>query len=128
MSVDTLVQGWNARDGAMVASAFTPDGMRIEFARPGARLEGRDAIAGQVEAYCTAVPDCALDVRARLDNGTTAIVEWTFSGTHTGDIPGLAATGRDVSLPGISVYHLRDGLLTEERVYWDAATLFGLMD
>ncbi len=128
MSVTRLVGGWNARDGGIVASAFTPDGVRIEFARPGARLEGREAIAGQVAAYCTAVPDCSLDVRGLQDDGATAVLEWTFAGTHTGDIPGLAATGREVSLPGVSIYQIRDGLLAEERVYWDAATLFGLME
>lgn len=128
MSVKRLVEGWNGRDGEVVASAFTPDGVRIEFARPGARLEGREAIAGQVVAYCTAVPDCTLDVRGLQEYGDSAVLEWTFVGTHTGEIPGLAPTGREVSLPGVSIYRVRDGLLAEERVYWDAATLFGLME
>ena len=60
--------------------------------------------------------------------GGTAILEWTYRGTHTGDIPGLEASGREISLPGVSVLRLRDGLVEEERVYWDAATLFGLME
>lgn len=128
MSVQGLIDGWNARDGARVAAAFTPDGVRVEFAKPGARLEGRDAIAIQAGAYITAVPDCALDVRGLHEHDGTAVLEWTYRGTHTGDIPGLDASGRDISLPGISVYRLRDGLIEEERVYWDAATLFGLME
>lgn len=128
MSVQALIDGWNSRDGEQVATAFTPDGVRVEYAKPGARLEGRDAIIGQVQAYVTSVPDCVLDVRGLIEQGDTATLEWTFRGTHTGDIPGLEATGRDISLPGVSVYRLRDGLIEEERVYWDAATLFGLME
>jgi steroid delta-isomerase-like uncharacterized protein len=128
MSVQALIDGWNARDGRRVADAFTEDGVRIEYAKPGARLEGREAIAGQATAYMTAVPDCALDVRGLEVDGDRAVLEWTYRGNHTGDIPGLAATGRAVDLPGVSVYRLRDGLIAEERVYWDAATLYGLMD
>jgi steroid delta-isomerase-like uncharacterized protein len=128
MSVQALIDGWNARDGGAVAAAFTPDGVRVEYARPGARLEGRDAIAAQAQAYMTAVPDCVLDVRGVVEHDGGATLEWTYRGTHTGDIPGLDATGRDISLPGVSVYTLRDGLVAEERVYWDAATLYGLME
>ncbi len=45
MSLKTLVDGWNSRAGEKVAAAFTPDGVRVECAKPGARLEGRQAIA-----------------------------------------------------------------------------------
>jgi steroid delta-isomerase-like uncharacterized protein len=128
MSVQILIDGWNSREGTRVAEAFTPDGVRVEYARPGARLEGREAIAAQAQAYMTAVPDCVLDVRGLIEHDGSATLEWTYRGTHTGDIPGLEATGRDISLPGVSVYRLRDGLIEEERVYWDAATLFGLME
>ena len=62
MSVKALIDGWNSREGGNVAAAFTPDGVRIEFAKPGARLEGREAIAAQAGAYMTAVPDCVLDI------------------------------------------------------------------
>jgi steroid delta-isomerase-like uncharacterized protein len=128
VSVQALIDGWNARDGEKVAAAFTPDGVRVEYAKPGARLEGRDAIAAQAQAYMTAVPDCVLDVRGLEEREGTATLEWTYRGNHTGDIPGLAASGREIELPGVSVYRLDGGLIAEERVYWDAATLYGLMD
>ena len=128
MSVQALIDGWNARDGTRIADAFTPDGVRVEYARPGARLEGRDAIAAHVQNNMTAIPDCVLDVHGLTEQGDTATLEWTFRGTHSGDTPGLEATGREISLPGVSVYRLRDGLIEEERVYWDAATLLGLME
>jgi steroid delta-isomerase-like uncharacterized protein len=76
----------------------------------------------------TAVPDCVLDVRGLEEGGGTATLEWTYRGHHTGDIPDLPASGRDIELAGVSVCRLEDGLITEEHVYWDAATLYGLMD
>ena len=123
MVTPMLEAAWNARSGAAVARAFTPDGVRVEYALPGARLEGREAIAAHAEAYVRAVPDCRLEIRGAAEDGDLAVVEWTFRGTHTGDLPGLPAQGEEVALDGVSVCAMAGGLIREERVYWDAATL-----
>src|SRR5438094_7085203 len=104
MQIPALEVAWNARSGTDVARAFTPDGVRIEYALPGARLVGREAIAVQAQAYIDAVPDCRLEVRGAREcaDGTT-VVEWTFRGTHHGDLPGLPAQGEEVALDGVSV-------------------------
>lgn len=120
---DRLRDAWRARDGDAVAALFTPDGVRREWALPGARLAGREAISQHVRGYMEAVPDCSLVVRDAFGDGERLLIEWTFTGTHTGDLPGLPARGERLELPGVSVCTLRDGLLAEERVYWDAATM-----
>lgn len=124
MSVEKLIEGWNARSGRAVAEAFAPDGVRVEYAQPGARLEGRDAIAAQAQAYIDAVPDCVLDVHSfRKDAEGGAMLEWTFRGTSSGVVPGLPANGEAVVLRGVAVYDMDGGLIREERVYWDSAAL-----
>lgn len=114
---------WNTRDSDAFAALFVDDGVRHEWALPGTRVVGRDAISIHVRAYMDAVPDCALDIRSVLECDDRMILEWTFLGTHAGDLPGLPAAGEAVALPGVSVCDVREGLLLEERVYWDAATL-----
>lgn len=124
MTIPKLESAWNARSGGAVAGAFTPDGVRVEYALPGARLTGRDAIATHTQAYIDAMPDCVLEIRGVSENSQGAItVEWTFRGTHTRDLPGLPARGEDVALDGVSVCQMEGELIREERVYWDAATL-----
>jgi steroid delta-isomerase-like uncharacterized protein len=127
MSVEKLIDGWNARSGRAVADAFAPDGVRWELALPGARLEGREAIAAQAQAYIDAVPDCVLDVHAlRFDDQGGAMLEWTFRGASAGAVPGLPGKGEPVELRGVAVYDLeggRGGAIREERVYWDSATM-----
>ena len=59
---------------------------------------------------------------------TRPTVKWTFRGTHTGDIPGFPAKGEAIHLDGVSVLVMDGELVKEERVYWDAATLFGLLE
>jgi steroid delta-isomerase-like uncharacterized protein len=124
MGMPQLEAAWNARQGAAVANAFTADGVRIEYALPGARLEGRPAIATHVQAYIDACPDCRLEVRSMAESQTGAVTfEWTFRGTHTRDLPGLPAAGEEIALQGVSVCTMEGELIREERVYWDAATL-----
>jgi steroid delta-isomerase-like uncharacterized protein len=124
MTVPRLAEAWNARSGEAVAQAFAPDGVRVEYALPGARLEGRAAIAAHTQGYVHALPDCVLEIRGVSEGGDgTVTVEWTFRGTHTGDLPGLPARGEQVALEGVSVCRMDGALIREERVYWDAATL-----
>lgn len=122
--IPRLEEAWNARSGEAVSEAFAPDGVRLEYALPGARLEGRDAIAAHTQGFITAVPDCKLEIRGITEGqGGDVTVEWTFKGTHTRDLPGLPARGEPVALDGVSVCRMDGDLITEERVYWDAATL-----
>lgn len=124
MTIPALEAAWNAHDGRRVADAFAEGGVRVEYALPGARLEGREAIAAQADAYIRAMPDCRLEIRHVLESGERDVtVEWTFRGTHTDDLPGLPARGEEVVLDGVSVCRMEGNLIAEERVYWDAATL-----
>jgi len=128
MPMNKLLDGWNARKGTAVASAFTPQGVRIEIAKPGARLEGRDAIAAHTDGYFHVFSEFVLEDRGVSREGDTVTFEWTALGNHTGDMPGFPASGRPVSLTGVSVCTMEGDLIAEERVYWDSATLYGLMD
>jgi len=49
-------------------------------------------------------------------------MEWTMSGTHKGDFPGLPATGkRFSSIRGATIVELKDGKIIRCSDYWDAA-------
>ena len=124
MALTRLQQAWNGRSGESVAQAFTPDGVRIEYALPPGRFEGREAIAEHAQNSVNALPDCSLEIHkeTRGEDGTVT-VEWTWKGTHTGEMPGWPAGGEQVELRGVSVCEMAGDLIREERVYWDTATL-----
>lgn len=57
------------------------------------------------------------------------VTQWVFSGTHETTIeppifhPPLKATGRTISIRGVSFYDIKDGLIERETLYIDLATL-----
>jgi steroid delta-isomerase-like uncharacterized protein len=119
-AAEDLNAAWNAHDPQQVASLYTEDGVREEFIVTHARLEGRNAIAAQVQMYLQAMPDLSLSIRKVSSGPRTATLEWMVKATHTGDAVGWPAKGESVTFPGASVLDLsEDGLIQEERVYTD---------
>ncbi len=82
---------------------------------------GRAAIMARKSAGMTAIPGLKIDVTNRVVQGDQLTVEWIASGTHTGDYPGLAATGRAFSIPGVTVVVRQNGKIVRESIYYDMA-------
>ena len=120
-----LLAGWNAHDPASVATAFSPDGVRHQFSMPEFRFVGRYAIAVGVDAIITAIPDCLMTVRSQFVGADGRVtLEWTLTGTHARDLPGVPANDGPVTLPGASVFTpAPDGRILTEHAYWDVAGL-----
>jgi steroid delta-isomerase-like uncharacterized protein len=59
----------------------------------------------------------------QVERGSTVAVEWTWSGTHTGDFEGWPATGKAFVLEGCNILELDGGLIRNERAYWDWESL-----
>ena len=100
--LDDLHTAWNRHDPKGVAAHYAEDGVREEFLITHARAQGRDAVAAQVQLYLDAIPDATLDFRNTYSDGAdVTTIEWTFSGTHTGDAEGwpAASTSSSLALP-----------------------------
>jgi predicted ester cyclase len=56
--------------------------------------------------------------------GDYVATRYTCRGKHEGDIMGLPATGRDVTIAGLVISRFRGGKVVEE---WEVSDVFGLM-
>jgi steroid delta-isomerase-like uncharacterized protein len=69
------------------------------------------------------------DLHARIDdlvaNGDRVAVRLTFRGTHQGEFLGVPATGRTVEYVSHEFYRIADGLVAEEWICSDLASLQG---
>src|SRR2546428_8918317 len=69
----------------------------------GQTQRGPEAGIAVGQMFATAFPDGRIDLRQIHTPGDTPIVEVTSSGTHKGDLMGIAPTGRHLSKPAINV-------------------------
>ncbi len=63
-------------------------------------------------------------IEDQLAEGDLVVTRWTDRATHTGELMGTPATGKDILATGITVSHIVDGRVVEEWNHWD---LLGLM-
>jgi len=52
------------------------------------------------------------------------VSRFTITGKHTGDLPNIQATGRDISVEGMDIYHMEKGKILE---VWHTTNVFGMM-
>jgi len=119
MSLENWAKSWSPGSGgtpADVAAQYHPDAVRYDREL---RTEGRHGVTAFADGFMRAAPDAVLEVRTRVDQGSTVVIEWVWHGTHTGDVEGWPATGEKFMLEGCNVFQVEDGRIREERSYWD---------
>jgi steroid delta-isomerase-like uncharacterized protein len=89
------------------------------------RTPAKEAIVAFADGFLAAVPDSVCAVRAVTQTDTTCVIEWTWTGTHTGDMEGWPARGESINVPGVNVIQLDGDLITGETSYWDRTAMFG---
>ncbi len=83
----------------------------------GAGPAGQKQLIGN---YQTGFGDAKWTVHEMLDAGAdTVITRWTGSGTHTGELMGIAPTGKSVNVDGIWMHRIADGKIVETWNVWD---------
>jgi steroid delta-isomerase-like uncharacterized protein len=124
--LDEWAIAWSSsanNDPERVLALFADDCL-FEDATFGVVVRGKEALRRYVTGAFAAVPDFTYGVLRRFAAGPWAAIEWTMSGTHTGDWPGMPATGRRFSsVRGTSILELEAGKIRRESDYWDAATV-----
>ena len=63
--------------------------------------------------FRAAFPDWHSDTGILVGEGDLVVEHFTASGTQQGELFGVPASGRTVTLPGINIWRLRDGHIVE---------------
>ncbi len=74
--------------------------------------------------FRSAFPDWHSDLGLLIGEGDLVVEQFTASGTQHGEIMGVPASGRTVTLRGIQIFRLRDGRIVER---WGRLDDLGLL-
>jgi steroid delta-isomerase-like uncharacterized protein len=113
---------WNKGNLLLVDELFTPnyehhDASTPDFGR------GPESEKKRVTLYRTAFPDVRLTIEDIIAEGEIVMTRWSCRGTHKGDLSGIAPTGKQFTISGITVGRLTNGKIAESYVSWDALGL-----
>jgi steroid delta-isomerase-like uncharacterized protein len=83
---------------------------------------GPDGLKARVGLYQESV-DGHWNVDELFSAGDRVVARWRGTGTHVGDLMGVAPTGKPIEVEAISVFRITDGKIAEEWTVWDALGL-----
>ena len=84
----------------------------------------REAVKEYSAGFRAALRDFHHVVEDQVAEGDKVVSRITAYGTHCGELLGIAATGKPVSMTGIAIHRVADGKLVE---HWSQTDLLGLL-
>lgn len=73
--------------------------------------------------YRNAFPDFRLTIEDLVAEGETVVARWSGRGTHKGELNGIAPTGKQINITGVSIARFANNKIAEGWVNWDALGL-----
>jgi steroid delta-isomerase-like uncharacterized protein len=107
----------NGRDLAALDQFVAEDFVELDpFPGQG---EGREGLRGVMAGLLATFPDMKWRVEEQVSEGDKVVTRFAWTGTHSADFAGVPASGRAVSVKGVVIDRLRDGLLVDSRMLSD---------
>jgi steroid delta-isomerase-like uncharacterized protein len=83
---------------------------------------GPEGVKARVGVYQNTL-DGHWDVEELISAGDQVTARWIGTGTHNGELMGVAPTGASIEVEAISIFRIADGKIAEEWTVWDALGL-----
>ena len=83
-------------------------------------IVGIEGLTQFVSMIRSAIPDLRVTLEDDIAEGEKVVSRWRAQGTHQGELMGVAPTGNEVAITGITIHRIEDGKIVEEWENWDA--------
>src|SRR5688500_18415528 len=112
---------WNAWNLALVDELL---GETVSFRGSlGVSVEGRDGFREYVALVRSAFPDFHNRIEELIVEDDRIVARLTYTGTHQGELFGIAPTGRRVTYAGVALFRIAGGRIVEGWVLGDVHNL-----
>lgn len=123
--LDKVLEMWNKPNLDLIPQLYTADCQAFTSSSP-VPYAGHAGIRQWIEVNRAMMPDMVMAFPEVVTQGDKTATIWTMTGTQTGPMPmpggTLPATGRKVSITGLSIDYMKDGKFAKEIV------VFNLLD
>ena len=113
---------WNKGNLAVVDELVAPN--FVDHNAPPGLPPGAEGQKAFIKMYREAFPDAHVTIHELLADGDKVISRWTGSGTHHGTLLGIPATGKKVSIEGITIDRFSGNKIVES---WNIFDQLGMM-
>jgi steroid delta-isomerase-like uncharacterized protein len=113
---------WNKGHVPVAVELFAPTYTHHDSSTPDVG-RGPEGEKKRVTLYRNAFPDIRFTIEDIIAESETVVAHWSCRGTHKGDLSGIAPTGKQFNITGVSMARFTNGKMSEGFVNWDALGL-----
>lgn len=122
-TLKAVFEALNAHEAKKLAALYT-EGAVVNVMGTPAEAKGRDAIAQTYQRLFDAFSSFKAAPSRFFVKGDVVVVEWAWTGTHSGDLFGVKPTEKPVGTAALDVFWFTpDGAIKEQHVTYDMATV-----
>jgi steroid delta-isomerase-like uncharacterized protein len=113
---------WNKRRLEVVDALISPSHALNDPLASDSQI-GPKLYKQRVVEFTNSFPDCRFSIEDMIAEKGKVVACWTISGTHKGEFMDIPATGKKVSVEGITIHLITNGKILDSYARWDALGL-----
>jgi steroid delta-isomerase-like uncharacterized protein len=113
---------WNKRKLDSVAELISPSHALNDPFVSGSQV-GPELYRRRVLELTVSFPDLRFTLDDLIAEKEKVVASWVISATHKGDFMNIPATGKKVSVEGITIHYVRNGKILDSNARWDTVGL-----
>ncbi len=115
---------WNQGKLAAIDELVASDATFHDPSVPGGKFTGPQGMKQFVQIYRGAFPDLRLTINDQIAEGEEVVTRWTATGTHSGELMGIAPTNKRATVTGVDIDRYQGGKVVEA---WASYDMLGLL-
>ena len=118
--IRAFIDSWNKHDVNKLISLFSENCL-YEVIADGGSFSSKEQIAAYAKSTFSGIPDTEMIIVKIVANDSIGVVEWIWKGTNSVGWPnlGITPTNKHFEVRGISIMEIENGLIKQNRDYWD---------
>jgi steroid delta-isomerase-like uncharacterized protein len=115
---------WNQANLGLIDDLVAPNATFHDPSVPNGKFTGPAGMKQFVQIYRGAFPDVRLTINDQIAEGDKVVTRWTATGTHKGELMGIAPTGKHATTTGVNIERYEGGKVVEG---WSNYDMLGLL-
>jgi steroid delta-isomerase-like uncharacterized protein len=113
---------WNKKNLDAIDELIAAD--CVNHTLPPGLPSGRKGVKAFIGIYLNAFPDVKFTIEDMIAKGDKVAIRWSATGTHTGELMGIPATGKQITVTGLDIGRYSGGKGVE---FWGEFDQMGMM-
>jgi len=122
-TIENLYRAFDDKNPDLLDDVLTPDWKDIPLVL--GQVDGPQGLKDQFPMFFSAFPDLKIVIHEIVGASGHAGVRASITGTHLGEMFGVAPTGQFLDVPIYEFHHLQDGRITHT---WHLEDWFGMLN